>query len=135
MKKLSYRLLVITSLLFTITICRAEEQDSPSKNPVNSENVTFNIENTKWHYMDADWQYDLTFLPNNLLDSRHPNDETKDNDSWSQTGNDVYLYFNDKFSTYKGSFINENTLSGTATSTNGSTWKWKAVRIKPLAVE
>lgn len=83
---------------------------------------------SKWHYSDEQWQYDLEFAPNGVLRTTHPNDKSKDNDTWEQEGTNVNFYFNNKFSQYKGTISGNNLMSGTATNKKGSSWNWKAAR-------
>ncbi|MDQ7090698.1 MAG: hypothetical protein Q9M50_08645 [Methylococcales bacterium] len=87
------------------------------------------VSNTKWHYMDTDWEYDMEFISNGTLRTKHPNDKTPNNDTWRQSGEKVYFYFNNKYSTYQGSFSGDNIISGTAESKTGAVWNWKAVRV------
>jgi hypothetical protein len=86
------------------------------------------LSGSKWHYADEQWQYDLEFAANGVLLTTHPNDKTKDNDTWEQDGVNVNFYFNNKFSQYKGALSGNNLMSGTATNQKGSTWNWKATR-------
>jgi hypothetical protein len=90
--------------------------------------VTGSLAGSKWHYSDNDWQYDIEFRSNGALYSSHPNDKSKDNDSWEQEGNTVRFYYNNKFSSYTGSLSGNNLMSGTATNKNGVKWNWKATR-------
>jgi outer membrane biogenesis lipoprotein LolB len=82
---------------------------------------------SKWHYTDADWQYDIEFAGGGVLRTTHPNDKSKDNDTWEQDGNTVNFYFNNKFSTYNGT-LSGNQLSGSASNKNGAKWTWKATK-------
>jgi outer membrane biogenesis lipoprotein LolB len=86
------------------------------------------LEGTTWHYADKDWQYDLEFAPNGVLHTTHPNDKTRDNDTWEQSGETIHFYYNDKFSHYTGTVSGNNLMMGTATNKKGSSWDWKASR-------
>ncbi len=85
--------------------------------------------NSRWHYMDDQWEYDITFLENGKLSTTHPNDKTPENDSWEQTGETVKFYFNNKFSNYEGKIVGQNLMTGTAKNTKNKTWNWKATRM------
>lgn len=123
--------IVFTTLLLMLTGCVA-----PPKEPVvnNTEtpvqkNVVPGLAGSTWHYMDNDSEYDIQFLTNGRLKLiGHPNDTDFSNESWTQTGETVHIYFNDKFATYKGKFSGRNIISGTATNTRGVKWNWKLVR-------
>ena len=124
MKTLNKGLLILlTSVLLTLTGCGS----SPTKK--SAVNQTPPINNTKWHYMDSDWEYNMEFLSSGLMRTNHPNDTTPNNDNWEQKGEMVIFYFNDRYSTYRGKFINRDLISGTATSKNGATWRWKIKRL------
>jgi outer membrane biogenesis lipoprotein LolB len=83
---------------------------------------------SKWRYSDDQWQYDIIFSANGVLKSTHPNDKTKNNDTWEQDGANVSLYYNNKYSQYKGVLSGANVMSGTAVNKTGTTWNWKATR-------
>jgi hypothetical protein len=117
-------LIILTSFSLMQTACT-------NKEPVKIDTGFPLVSNTKWHYMDTDWEYDMEFLSNGTLRTEHPNDRTPNNDTWKQSGDKVYFYFNDKYSTYEGSFSGNNIISGTAESKTGAIWNWKAVRVEP----
>ncbi len=125
MKNLNRGLLIIlTSFSLMQTACT-------NKEPLEINAGFPLVSNTKWHYMDTDWEYDIEFLPNGMLRTKHPNDRTPNNDTWKQSGDKVYFYFNDKYSTYEGTFSGSNIISGTAESKTGAIWNWKATRVEP----
>ncbi len=95
---------------------------------LSSDGAGGSLSGSRWHYSDNDWQYDLEFRADGVLYSHHPNDKTKDNDSWEQDGNTVRFYYNDKFSTYTGTLSGNNLMSGKASNTKGASWNWKATR-------
>lgn len=131
MKTLNRGLLIIfTSLLLMQTACTNKEPPV-STGTVNAFPI---LNNTKWHYMDSDWEYDIEFLSNGTLRTQHPNDRTPNNDVWEQNNGKVYFYFNDKYSVYQGVFSGNDIISGTAKSKTGVSWDWKAVRVKPLNI-
>lgn len=115
-------LFVVTSSLLMMAGCATDKQA-----PIPTEAAP-SLSGTKWHYADEQWQYDLTFAPNGVLLSTHPNDKTRDNDGWEQNGVNVNFYFNNKFSQYKGTLSGNNLMSGTAINKKGTTWNWKATR-------
>lgn len=115
-------LFVVTSTLLMMTGCATDTQT-----PIPTETAA-SLSGSKWHYADEQWQYDLIFAANGVLLSTHPNDKTKDNDTWEQDGVNVNFYFNNKFSQYKGTLSGNNLMSGTATNKKGTAWNWKATR-------
>jgi hypothetical protein len=119
-------LMLFISLLLLQTACTNQEP------PVIAENFYPVLSNTKWHYMDSDWEYDMEFLSNGTLRTEHPNDKTPNNDTWKQQDGKVYFYFNDKYSAYQGNFSGSNMISGSAKSKTGVMWNWKAVRKQNL---
>ncbi len=124
MKTLNRGLLIIlASLLLMQTACTNQEE-LVIGNPYPL------ISGTKWHYMDTDWEYDIEFLSDGTLRTQHPNDNSPNNDTWEQSGEKVYFYFNNKYSIYDGSFSGNNIISGTAESEKGAVWNWKATRIE-----
>jgi outer membrane biogenesis lipoprotein LolB len=87
------------------------------------------LSGSRWHYMDQQWEYDITFTANGVLRTTHPNDKTPDNDTWEQDGAVVKFYYNNKFSRYQGNIMGRNLMSGTATNSKNKTWTWKATRV------
>lgn len=112
---------IFTGALLTMGGCATDT-------PVAAAGAVSSLAGTKWHYADEQWQYDLEFAPNGVLHSTHPNDKTRDNDTWEQDGANVNFYFNNKFSLYKGTISGGNLMSGTATNRKGKNWDWKASR-------
>lgn len=102
--------------------------DTATPMPVAAEPTPPSLSGSKWHYVDEQWQYDIEFAANGVLHTTHPNDDTKDNDSWDQEGVSINFYFNNKFSRYTGTLSGNNLMSGTAVNTKGTTWTWKATR-------
>lgn len=84
---------------------------------------------SRWHYIDQQWEYDITFMPNGVLQSRHPHDKTRNDDTWQQNGKVVKFYFNNKYSRYQGVLAGQNLMSGTASNQRGKSWTWKATRV------
>lgn len=113
---------VVTSTLLIMAGCAT---DTPTPMPTEA---AASLVGSKWHYADEQWQYDLEFAANGVLQSTHPNDKSKDNDTWEQDGVNVNFYFNNKYSQYKGTLSGNNLMSGTATNKKGTTWNWKATR-------
>ena len=130
MKTLNNRLLIVLASLFflMLTGCNTTPKD-PVDEKTAQENIAPSLNNTIWHYMDNDAEYDIEFLPNSKLTLiGHPNDTDFSNESWSQKDDVVYIYFNNEFATYEGKFSGRNIISGTANNKNGQKWQWKAVR-------
>lgn len=91
------------------------------------------IEGTKWMYSDdrhENWNFEITFEPDEVLSTTHDDDQTSENDSWSRRGESVFIYFNDKYATYKGQIISDSLITGKATNVNDTTWMWELKRIK-----
>lgn len=91
------------------------------------------IEGTKWMYSDdrhESWNFEITFEPDEVLSTTHDDDQTSENDSWSRRGESVFIYFNDKYATYKGQIISDSLITGKATNVNDTTWMWELKRIK-----
>jgi hypothetical protein len=87
------------------------------------------VSGSRWHYIDQQWEYDITFMPNGVLQSRHPHDKTPNDDAWEQNGTEVRFYFNNKYSRYQGTMAGHNLMSGTATNKRNKSWTWKATRV------
>jgi len=87
------------------------------------------ISGTQWLYSDKYWEYTIDFNKDGTISSTHPNDKTPDNDSWTQSGREIYFQFNDGFSKYNGSWKSKNKIKGKASSENDN-WNWTLVKIK-----
>jgi hypothetical protein len=72
--------------------------------------------------------YFLIFHEGGVLENTHPNDKTYDNDTWSIEGEEIVIRFNDGYAVYRGTFMDRNTMSGTATNQLGHSWEWTASR-------
>ena len=116
-------LILFTSSLLVMSGCAT---DTPAPEP--TAEAAPNLTGSKWHYADDQWQYDIEFAANGVLKTTHPNDKTKDNDTWDQDGANLNFYFNNQFSQYKGTLSGTNFMYGTATNKKGSSWAWKATR-------
>lgn len=114
-------------VVFTNTLLIMGGCATDTSTPVPAETAP-SLSGSKWHYADQDWQYDLEFAPNGVLHTTHPNDKTKNNDTWEQDGVNVKFYYNNKYSQYKGTLSGNNLMSGTATNKKGNSWTWKATR-------
>lgn len=128
MKLIKFVALALTTTSLTFIGCASTETPAPQANVAAAVPQTSQLLGTKWHYADEQWQYDIEFTANGVLRTTHPNDKTKDNDSWEQNGVNVNFYFNDKFSTYTGRLWSGVLMSGTAVNKKGTTWSWKATR-------
>lgn len=118
---------IIKTALFVVAINALLIMGGCSSNtPMPEQGVS--LLGSRWHYADDQWQYDIEFADSGVLLTTHPNDKTKNNDSWEQNGSNVTFYFNNKFSQYNGTVSGDNLMSGTATNTKGASWNWKASR-------
>ena len=131
MKTLNRGLLIIFISLLTLAGCK----NAPQK-PLTAESKSpLSLSNTKWHYMDSDWEYDIEFLSDGSILTNKPIDDgyvrvKKGVDHWEQKGENIILKFSDGYSTYEGKFIGQDIISGTAKNKKNIKWKWKVVRIK-----
>lgn len=114
------KLILIPSILIILTGC------NPLKNVTESE---ISVEGSTWEYYDEDWTYQIEFKENGKIKSTHPNDNTPENDSWTQSGSEIHFEFNDGFSNYDGKMKSVNLITGIGKSTSGK-WEWKMKRIK-----
>lgn len=89
-----------------------------------------NLTGTSWHFEDLDYliNYQLEFLDDGRLRLFNSHDTTPDNDSWEQEAGTVRIYYNDNFSTLKGT-LSGNTMSGTSSNIIGQSFVWRASRI------
>ena len=89
------------------------------------------VAGTEWNIMFTDpvigenRNFNIKFMNNGILAHNHPNDITPDNDFWEQNADIIYMYFNDKYSTYIGRMLSNNLIQGTATNINGITWNFE----------
>ncbi len=56
----------------------------------------------------------------------------KINGTWKQSGNIIYIAFNQNYAQYKGT-VNGDEMTGEARNIKGKEWKWKAARIEAEA--
>lgn len=105
----------------------------PSSNTVQQGGVV-ELTETTWHYTNPDQykttNYDITFSPQGILTTTHPNDRTPHNDFWQQKGDSVFFQYNNKYSEYKGRIIHPGLIEGTAANHIDS-WTWKLERFIP----
>ena len=99
------------------------------KSSKSSGEAPFSLKETLWTYKDADWTYQVRFGKNGILETTHPNDTSRGNDTWKQNGEEVILEFNDGFSKYSGKMTSPNVIEGTAKSKYAS-WQWRMERIQ-----
>jgi hypothetical protein len=111
------------SFVFIFIGCTSSPYHAPSSQETRS------LTGTKWVYVDEDWSYEVEFANNGILKTTHPNDKTPDDDFWEQKGDIVFLYFNNRFSTYEGQFITNDLIKGIGKSSFGS-WEFELKRIK-----
>ncbi|WMI68068.1 hypothetical protein [Mangrovimonas sp. YM274] len=113
-------------VLMLIVLCVSIWGCNSSKSSIE---VAHSLKETLWTYMDSEWSYQVRFKEGGVLETTHPNDNSKDNDTWEQIGDEVILEFNDGFSKYLGKMISPNVIEGTAKSKYAS-WKWRMERIQ-----
>jgi len=90
---------------------------------------------THWEYHDTmqAGALGLVFLPNGGLlvygspRSALPADQKAN--SWARHGSKVILKINNGFSVYDGELVGDLSLSGSANSRTGKSWKWTATRL------
>ena len=88
------------------------------------------LSGTTWDYTDDDGDhYQITFHPQGRLSSTNPNDNTPDNDRWSQDQTSVKFSFNDGYSKYIGTVKTIDLIEGTASSVAGE-WIWELKRVQ-----
>jgi hypothetical protein len=73
-------------------------------------------------------EYTIQFEVNGKLTVNYYNDHTPLNDSWSMNGNQIKLFYNDKYVTCTGEIIDYNTMKGSAININNYSWDWVARR-------
>lgn len=89
-----------------------------------------------WLYRDdmaeESVEFDVTFNEGGSLYNTHPNDNTHDNDTWTQDGSSVTMSFNDGYAICQGTISSDGThMEGTAKNDVGKTWNWTAERTSP----
>lgn len=87
------------------------------------------ISGTQWLYSDNVLEYKIDFNKNGKITTTHPNDKTPDNDSWTQSGGEIYFQFNDGFSKYNGRMKSMTKIRGKASSENDN-WNWTLTKIQ-----
>ena len=93
--------------------------------------VSFPLNGTVWRYEDEELSYTISFDSEGKLITTHPFDTTPANDNWKQESGKIIFSYNNHFSVYEGTLVNEGLIVGTAK--NGqSSWQWRAYRIDVL---
>jgi hypothetical protein len=108
----------------------------PTDTPIPTEPAIFDLLGSTWLYRDdmaeESVEFDITFNEAGSLYNTHPNDNTPDNDTWTQDGTSVTMSFNDGYAICQGTISSDGThIEGTATNEVGKTWNWTAERISP----
>lgn len=132
------KLLFAVSVLAAFASCKKQvieeaKETRPVYRPEIVKSPIDTIEGTKWMYSDdrhESWKFEVTFEADEVLSTTHDDDQTSENDSWSRRGESVFIYFNDKYATYKGQIISDSLITGKATNVNDTTWMWELKRIK-----
>ncbi len=118
--------------MMTFTTNPSQEQDEKAQTVANQIQSlsTIDLQGTVWKYEDEDMVYDIIFGENGALVSSHPHDITPENDAWTQDGetNAISFSFNNNFSVYEGTLVNEGLIVGKAHNRSFS-WEWKAYRV------
>lgn len=126
-------LIIAATILTAFASCKKEvveaaKETRPVYRPEIVKSPIDTIEGTKWLYSDdkhEDWNFEVTFEKDEVLSTTHDQDQTSENDSWSRRGESLFIYFNDKYASYKGQIISDSLITGKATNINDSTWMWK----------
>ena len=114
---LKFALVLLLAFLFSNVGAHAAKPKKPES-----------VEGSTWRYEDGDITYEVTFDAEGNLITSHPNDTTPANDFWSFEGEQVVFSFNNNFSVYKGKFVSDNLIAGTASNATTS-WSWKLYRV------
>ncbi|WP_157637896.1 hypothetical protein [Flexithrix dorotheae] len=129
---LKLNLLIASLLLMAFNTNPSQKQPRKAEFAVNQIQSlsTIDLQGTVWKYEDEDMVYDIVFGENGTLVSSHPHDITPENDAWSQDGetNTISFSYNNNFSVYEGTLVNESLIVGKAHNRSFS-WEWKAYRV------
>ncbi len=84
---------------------------------------------TKWKSRDSDGdEYTFHFRPDGTLEfTSITTGKTSTTATWKQTGNQIYMEMNNRFSEYRGTLMG-NTIEGTASNIKNHKWTWKATK-------
>ncbi len=131
------KLFIAIALVAAFASCKKEvvqaaKETRPVYRPEIVQSPIDTIEGTTWIYSDdrhESWNFEVTFEKDEVLSTTHDDDQTSENDSWSRRGESLYIYFNDKYATYKGKIISDSLITGKATNVNDTTWLWELKRI------
>ncbi len=84
-----------------------------------------NLAGTTWAGTDSKGDYyEYTFETGGILQYKSPTGVYR-NGTWKQTGNEIYMETNKKYSERQG-VISGNIMEGKGWNTRGLTWTWKA---------
>ncbi len=117
--------LICSGLLLVLTGCATAPE--PPLDP--QQEPTINLTNTRWHYVDSELGYNIEFLPDGMIRTEHPRENTPNDDNWEQSGKMVNIYMNNRYSVLRGQLSDNRQMSGTANNQKGDTWKWTAERL------
>lgn len=107
-------IIVIVTLLTIVQACSSLKEMS--------------VTSTVWHYTDSDgddyrliFREDGTFYRQGM--ENHDNDEL-----WTRDNQRFEYSWNDRYSVYRGTFVSDSVIVGTAENVQGKTWKWELRR-------
>jgi hypothetical protein len=90
------------------------------------------ISGTTWYLIYEDdgrpVNYEVNFTPGGILKYDAPNDKSPNNDFWEQRGENIFIYINDKYSTYTGRMVNNDLITGTAKNIRDDQWDFEIRR-------
>jgi len=96
---------------------------------------TVSLIGTEWIFIDDDEDYNsreypyiIRFSNNGVLNVLLYKDTTPDDDTWTQNGNTVIFYYNDRFVEHTGKIINNNFIEGIAINIDELSWKFRLIR-------
>jgi hypothetical protein len=98
------------------------------------------LEGTSWVGVDGTKQlkYEMTFMSGNIFQFSYYDEQGKKvlingtgiaQGTWRQSGNNVYMEVNNKF-TERNGVINGDTMSGSAANKKGANWNWRYQIVK-----
>jgi len=96
---------------------------------------TVSLIGTEWIFIDDDEDYNsreypyiIRFSNDGKLNVLLYKDTTPDDDTWTQNGNTVIFYYNDRYVEHTGKIINNNFIEGIAINIDELSWKFRLIR-------
>ena len=129
--------LILMNCQFGGLLPRSTPTPTPTSTPLPTETPTpgsaIDLTGSRWLIVYDDsavghLEYYLYFLENGRLNSSYTNYTTPENDSWKMDGDTVVISFNNGYAIYRGTFIDSDTIEGTASNVVGTHWEWAAYR-------